>query len=74
MAPRADLKFEAPGPGSWILDNTHFPMPMTRFIAEILPPTFGTAMTEVFPIWMLCSRSPKTLAWMGGMTTTVSTS
>jgi hypothetical protein len=29
--PHDDLIFEAPGPGTWTLDNGHIPVPMTRF-------------------------------------------
>jgi len=29
-----ELKFEPPGPGSWVLDPVHFPRPATRYLAE----------------------------------------
>jgi pyruvate,water dikinase len=34
---QAALSFEAPGPGSWILDPVHFPRPATRYWAEMHP-------------------------------------
>ncbi|HET9731887.1 MAG TPA: PEP-utilizing enzyme [Acidimicrobiales bacterium] len=42
---RADLRFDAPGPGSWTLDPVHFPRPVTRYWAETHPAAFnaGTA-------------------------------
>jgi|SRR5579884_2112126 len=33
----AELRFEAPGPGSWTLDAVHFPRPVTRYWAEMHP-------------------------------------
>lgn len=42
MIPADDLRFEAPGPGSWILDNQHNPMPISRFREEY----FGSVITE----------------------------
>ncbi len=41
MTPSVDLKFEAPGVGTWVLDTQHYPTPMTRFIAEIIPQTIA---------------------------------
>ena len=35
-----DPTFEAPGPGSWELDQTHVARPMTRYTAEVLPEPF----------------------------------
>lgn len=32
----ADIRFEAPGPGSWELERAHFARPLTRFTAEAL--------------------------------------
>jgi hypothetical protein len=29
-----DLEFDPPGPGSWGLDLTHYPRPVTRFITD----------------------------------------
>ncbi|MCH7984693.1 MAG: hypothetical protein IIC28_12070 [Chloroflexi bacterium] len=31
MTTREKLVFEAPGPGTWVLDNQHFPNPLSRF-------------------------------------------
>ena len=35
-----ELRFEPPGPGSWVLDPVHYPRPMTRYWQEIHPPAF----------------------------------
>lgn len=40
MAPtknETELRYEAPGPGSWELDPVHFPRPATRYWAETQP-------------------------------------
>ncbi len=42
--PQNDLTFEAPGPGPWMLDNQHVPIPMSRFRAEY----FDNVITESF--------------------------
>jgi pyruvate,water dikinase len=41
----AELRFEAPGPGTYELDPVHFPRPMTRYWTEVHPEAFarGTA-------------------------------
>jgi pyruvate,water dikinase len=36
----AELRFEAPGPGSWGLDPVHFPRPVTRYWSETHPEAF----------------------------------
>ncbi len=46
MTPGVNLKFEAPGPGTWVLDTQHYPTPMTRFIAEIIPQTIARGQSE----------------------------
>ena len=33
-----ELRFDPPGPGSWVLDPVHFPRPVTRYFAETHPP------------------------------------
>jgi len=33
----SELMFEPPGPGSWGLDATHFPRPVTRYWSEMHP-------------------------------------
>lgn len=38
----AEMAFEAPGPGSWMLDAVHVPRPFSRFQAEIHPPNVAT--------------------------------
>jgi pyruvate,water dikinase len=43
---KAMLKFEAPGPGFWMLEATHFARPVTRFVAEIFPEQFMRAYKE----------------------------
>ena len=32
-----ELRFEAPGPGSWELEAVHFPRPATRYWTEVHP-------------------------------------
>ena len=41
-----ELIFEPPGPGTWVLDTQHFPTPLTRFTAEVMPETIARTMTE----------------------------
>src|SRR5947199_8277447 len=36
----ARLRFEPPGPGSWLQDPVHMPRPMTRYFQETHPPAF----------------------------------
>ncbi len=43
---KAMLKFEPPGPGSWMLEATHFTRPVTRFVAEIFPERFMRAYKD----------------------------
>lgn len=47
--PPQPLTFEAPGPGSWLLDNVHVSRPWSRFQAEIHPPSVAEGFRE-------CSR------------------
>ena len=35
-----ELRFEPPGPGSWVQDSVHMPRPMTRYWQEMHPPAF----------------------------------
>lgn len=35
-----ELRFDPPGPGSWVMDPVHFPRPMTRYWQEMHPPAF----------------------------------
>jgi pyruvate,water dikinase len=41
-----DLRFEAPGPGSWALDAVHFPRPATRYWQEMHPEPFVRGFSE----------------------------
>ncbi len=43
---KAMQKFEPPGPGSWMLEGTHFSRPVTRFVAEIFPEQFIRAYKD----------------------------
>ncbi|MCJ7436894.1 MAG: PEP-utilizing enzyme [Acidimicrobiia bacterium] len=38
--PTSELRFEAPGPGSWALDPVHFPRPVTRYWVQTHPAAF----------------------------------
>ncbi len=40
------LRFDPPGPGSWMRELTHFTRPVTRFVAEIFPEPFRRAYQE----------------------------
>src|SRR4051812_5187344 len=33
----SEVTYEAPGPGAWELEQTHFSRPITRWIAETIP-------------------------------------
>jgi phosphohistidine swiveling domain-containing protein len=40
------LRFNPPGPGSWQLDQVHFPRPVTRYWAEMHPAAFRRGFGE----------------------------
>lgn len=40
------MSFEAPGPGTWVLDSVHVPRPWSRFQAEIHPPNLAEGFRE----------------------------
>src|SRR3954452_7266663 len=42
----AELRFDAPGPGSWTLDAVHFPRPATRYWQEMHPEPFVRGFSE----------------------------
>ncbi len=44
--PKTGLTFEPPGPGSWMLEVTHFTRPVTRFVTEIFPEQFLRAYKD----------------------------
>jgi pyruvate,water dikinase len=46
MNVQAGVRFDPPGPGSWVLDATHFTRPVTRFVAEIFPDQFARGFGE----------------------------
>jgi rifampicin phosphotransferase len=41
-----ELRFEAPGPGSWELDPVHFPRPATRYWTETHPDAFKRGVQD----------------------------
>jgi phosphohistidine swiveling domain-containing protein len=41
-----DLRFDAPGPGSWTLDAVHFPRPATLYWQEVHPEPFVRGFSE----------------------------
>lgn len=41
-----DVRFNPPGPGSWLLDSVHVPRPWSRFQAEIHPPNLAEGFRE----------------------------
>lgn len=40
------FSFEAPGPGTWLLDSVHMPRPFTRFQGAIHPPALFAGFNE----------------------------
>ena len=42
----ADLRFDPPGPGTWLLDNVHWPRPATRYYTELHPENFQRGVRE----------------------------
>ena len=42
------MVFEAPGPGTWLLDAVHMPRPFSRFQAEIHPPNLAIGFRDSF--------------------------
>src|SRR5436190_10009278 len=42
-----ELRFDAPGPGSWTLDSVHFPRPLTRYWQETHREPFMRGFTEM---------------------------
>ncbi len=46
MTPSVDLKFEAPGPGTWILDTQHVTIPRTKYGAGTRAPIVAETMNE----------------------------
>ncbi len=42
----AELKFDPPGPGSWLLDSVHVARPFSRFQAEIHPRNLAAGFRE----------------------------
>lgn len=41
-----DLEFDAPGPGPWQLDATHWPHPVTRLMADVYVAPFARGFSE----------------------------
>ncbi len=48
---RNDLTFEAPGPGTWMLDNQHIAVPMTRFLAGHYDAVVAAGITSSLAGW-----------------------
>ncbi|MCA1729424.1 MAG: hypothetical protein LC751_08455, partial [Actinobacteria bacterium] len=46
MSITKELKFEPPGPGTWLLDYVHWTRPVTRFFAEVFPEQFVRGFRE----------------------------
>jgi pyruvate,water dikinase len=42
----SELRFEAPGPGSWELEAVHFPRPVTRYWEEMHPEAFKRGVRD----------------------------
>jgi pyruvate,water dikinase len=41
-----ELRFEAPGPGSWEIESVHFPRPVTRYWTETHPEAFQRGVRD----------------------------
>lgn len=41
-----EVRFEAPGPGPWIADGTHWPRPLTRFVGKAYTDSFLKGFKE----------------------------
>ena len=48
MPTTEEQKFEAPGPGTWVLDTMHYPNPMSRFVGEFFADTMSTSINSTF--------------------------
>jgi pyruvate,water dikinase len=46
MSAPPGVRFDPPGPGSWVLDATHFTRPVTRFVAELVPDALARGFGE----------------------------
>jgi rifampicin phosphotransferase len=46
VEPATEPRFEAPGPGTWTLDDVHHPRPVTRYWVEIHPGPFTRGVSE----------------------------
>jgi len=42
----ANVRFEAPGPGSWELEAVHFPRPVRRYWTEMHPDAASRGVRE----------------------------
>lgn len=54
-----ELRFEAPGPGSWQLDTTHWTRPLTRLFASLYRDPFARGFTDSarrYGLLLLCPR------------------
>ena len=41
-----EVRFEAPGPGTWVADGTHWPRPLTRFVGKAYTDSFTKGFKE----------------------------
>jgi phosphohistidine swiveling domain-containing protein len=55
-----EVVFEAPGPGTWMLDPVHFPRPVTRYWAETHPEPFRRGTADFFRYFGLLIGSLET--------------
>jgi pyruvate,water dikinase len=46
VQPASELRFEAPGPGSWQLEPVHFPRPVTRYWTQTHPDALRSGVHE----------------------------
>jgi pyruvate,water dikinase len=54
----SELRFEAPGPGSWHIDAVHFPRPVTRYWSETHPEPFIRGVREFAAYYGLVINGP----------------
>jgi rifampicin phosphotransferase len=53
-----ELRFEAPGPGSWRIDAVHFPRPVTPYWAEMHPEPFSRGVREFAAYYGMVINGP----------------
>ena len=61
-------RFEAPGPGSWIQDATHFPRPVTAYTFTVTATSAGVDIDAATPVAARVNGRPLSAAGAAGAT------